>query len=130
VDISADILPDRTIESNWATVEISYPELHPAPRPSDIPLSGSYIFQAIWRASQEAAQSGTSLFDFASQDAYTTWSGILAGDSIAVIGYAPEGQLDIDWTSYEHNSYAWKYARRFTIGFILNELTKKISRIV
>lgn len=84
-----------------------------------MPMSGLELFHIMWAGLQQ----GESL-DWQSNHPYLLWSAVVETDSVVAVGYKPANLDNVSWETYEAKADEWRYAKAYTIGFVLNELNR------
>lgn len=77
-------------------------------------MTGLALFQMLWDEHQRGEQ-----HHWQTKHPYLLWSAVVESDSVIAVGYKPAHFDDVDWESYDPDQEDWRYARAYTIGFIL-----------
>lgn len=111
----------RGTEENWP--DFTYPEFDVPPLRDSTPMTGLALFQLLWDELQRGEQ-----HDWQTKPPYFLWSAVVESDSVIAVGYKPAQVEDVHWESYDPDQEDWRYARAYTIGFILQELNDSLRR--
>jgi hypothetical protein len=108
-------------EEGWLPFE--YPEWDVPPLRDSSPMTGLALFHTIWSELERGEA-----HDWQDKHPYLLWSAVVASDSMVAIGYKPGHVEAIDWETYDPRLEDWRYAKAYTIGFILKELNQGTVR--
>jgi len=117
---------DQTFESSRAD-QAKLTLIHPIePLDGKEPISKAELHQEFTSHFERKG-----VVNWSEQDDYTAWSAALASDSVISVGYALEGQLDIDQNIHLINveSPEWKEVKEALINYVVSETRKKYPNL-